>query len=168
MSGWISMCNWREYQHADTTRSGGPLPWVKNYTRLMSDDDYLELTEHCALIFHRLLLVYASSSCRLRADTGPLSRRLGVRVTKSHLESLSHAGFIRIVASKEQAEGVRIASVRVARGEVEREELNPKAVKKRQRERPVENLNGDEPVELSEPPEFEVPASELAEFEVQA
>ncbi len=123
-SGWISVCNWeREYQHADTTRSGGPLPWVKNYTRLMADDDYLSLTPGAVAILHRLWLVYASSRCRLRADTRSLSSRLSLRVTSSQLDSLVHAGFIRVVASKEQAEGAQNASSRTRelRGEVERE-----------------------------------------------
>jgi hypothetical protein len=117
---WVSIVDWeKEYQHYDPEKRlkdpRGPMPWIKNYTRLMQNDEYLELTEHCALILHRLWLVYASSGCRLRADTRSLSRKTGLRVTKSHLELLNHAGFIDIVASRELAEGYIPGSTRATR-----------------------------------------------------
>lgn len=114
--GYISVRNWtgsKGFQHYDPTKRGLP-PWIKNYTRLLQDDDYLELSEHCALILHRLWLAYAQSACRLPADTRKLSQRLAVRVTKSHLDSLNHAGFIDIVASKELADGYHSASKALA------------------------------------------------------
>lgn len=121
---WISIVDWeREYQHYDPQKRlqnpRGSMPWIKNYTRLMQNDEYLELTEHCALILHRLWLVYAMSACRLRADTRSLSRKTGLRVTKSHLVSLNHAGFIELVDSRELAEGYLASSTRVTRVEVE-------------------------------------------------
>ena len=120
--GWISINGWDEFQHVDVKRGSGPPPWIKNYTRLMNDDDYLDLTEHCALVLHRLWLTYASSRCQLRATTSSLSRRLGVRVMTRDLERLSDAGFITIVASKSQAEGQQHAGTTRARVEVEVEE----------------------------------------------
>jgi len=122
--GWIVVERWDEFQTYDTKRSERP-PWIKNYTRLMDDEEYLELSPHCTAVLHRLWLVYAKSRCRLRADTSSLTRRLGLRVTKSHLESLNHAGFIRIVAlnmSAEEAQDERTSALPEVEVEVEVEE----------------------------------------------
>src|SRR6266487_5982641 len=89
----------------------------------MNDDDYLALPVGCVSILHRLWLVYASSRCRLRADTRSLSSRLSLRVTSAQIERLVQAGFITVVASKMQAEGQQDASALArARVEVEVEE----------------------------------------------
>jgi hypothetical protein len=89
---WIVIPKWERFQHYDPKMRTPP--WIKTYLRLMSDDNYLALTEHRALILHRLWLEYASSSCQLRADTASLSRHLFVRVTSKDLEALNHAGYI--------------------------------------------------------------------------
>ena len=119
--GWIAVVGWTELTHSDTKRSAGAFAWHRAYTRLMRDDAYMELTEHRALIYHRLLLEYASTAARLRAETRSLSRRLGLRVTSADLESLSHAGFIKVCASRAQAVGWHDASVHATRDR-EREE----------------------------------------------
>jgi hypothetical protein len=94
---WIEIPNWDRFQHY---KDRDP-PWIKNYTRLLNDPDYLRLTPQTALILHRLWLDYARNNRSSRADdTANLSRRLGLRVMKYHLQALSDAGFIRISASK--------------------------------------------------------------------
>lgn len=125
---WISVRHWRRFQHYDPAKRVPP--WIKNNTDLMANDSYLSLTEHRALMLHRLWLEYASSRCELSDDTLRLSRRLGMKVTRADLESLNHAGFIRFVASKTLAEGYHDASARAHDVEVETEveEIEPKAV----------------------------------------
>ena len=121
MDGWISINRWRDFQHYDPRTRG--LPWIKNYVRILSSDEYLDLSEHRALMLHRLWLEYASTGCRLRLDTARLSRRLSMRVTRTDIEALNHAGFITIVASKALAEGYQTASeVASTEVEVDREE----------------------------------------------
>ncbi len=93
---WIEVVGWDRFQHY---KHRDP-PWVKNYLRLLSDDAYLGLTQHRALVLHRLWLAYAASGQELRVHTATLSRLLHVRVSNSDLQSLNHAGFIRFVASK--------------------------------------------------------------------
>jgi len=105
-SKWIEVVGWDRLQHY---RDRDPI-WIKNYTRLMADDAYLELTEHRALMLHRLWMEYASSGRRLAADTRTLSHRLALRVTTSDLQSLSDAGFIRLTASAPLAPSYQDAS----------------------------------------------------------
>lgn len=108
MSGWISVIGWRQFQHYDPAKRVPP--WIKNHTELMANDDYLGLSEHRALMLHRLWLEYATSRCRLSDDTAMMSRRLAVKVTRGDLQALCDAGFIAIVASKALAEGYHVAS----------------------------------------------------------
>lgn len=114
---WLGVVGWDELQHSDATRGSGPLPWVKNYTRWMNSDGYLSLSPNRVAIFHRLLLEYASSSARVRADTRWLTRRLFLRVTTRDLEALEQAGLIGIRASIVHAHALHDA--RLARAEVE-------------------------------------------------
>jgi hypothetical protein len=93
---WIVIPNWDKFQHY---KDRDPT-WVKNYTALLQNDDYLGLAPGTRSILHGLWLVYASAHCQLRLDTASLSRRLALRVTKRQLESLKDAGFIELSASK--------------------------------------------------------------------
>lgn len=117
---WISVRNWRKFQHYDPSKRA-PI-WVKNYTDLMDNDDYLELTAHQRAVLHGIWLAYAASRCQLRVNTASLSARLALRVTMRQLDALSHAGWIDIVASKTLADGYQDASPEV---EVEKKEINP-------------------------------------------
>lgn len=115
---YISIPNWtgkRGFQHY---KDRNP-PWIKVYTELLSNDDYLELTGDQRAILHGLWLEYARSTCRLPADTRSLTRRLNLRVTSAQLKRLENAGFIDLVASKLQAEGYADARASRARGETE-------------------------------------------------
>jgi hypothetical protein len=105
---WISVRNWRKFQHYDPSKRIPP--WIKNNTELLHDSAYLGLTGEQRSILHGLWLEYASARCRLPADSRLLTRRLNLRVTKRQLESLYHAGFIDFVASEVLAEGYQSAS----------------------------------------------------------
>jgi hypothetical protein len=100
---WIVIPRWDDFQHPDTTRTGN-IPWVKNFTRLLSDDAYLSLTDNQRAVLHGLWLDYARSRGKVPENTAKLSRRLSLRVTKRTLEALNHAGFIEFSASSAQAE----------------------------------------------------------------
>ncbi len=106
--GYIHIVGWDRHQHRDAARSSVPT-WIKNHTRLLSDDNYLALSAHQRAVLHGLWLEYARSRCQLSANTASLTRRLALRVSLRQLEALSHAGFITLSASN------------VARLEVERE-----------------------------------------------
>lgn len=99
--------------------------WIKNYTRLLSKDEYLELSAHTRGVLHGIWMAYATSRRRLLGDTLTLSRRLGVKVFKRDIVSLNHAGFIEFVASDVLAKRLQDASPHArprARVEVELEE----------------------------------------------
>lgn len=140
---WIIVRKWNEFQHY-TDREP---PWIKNYTRLLSDPNYLSLTPHQCAVLHRLWLEYARSSCQLRANTASLSRQLGLRVSSRQLEALNHAGFIEFSASgplaprarsreteteKEQVQDQKPASQAVVQYAAELESLDFAAIVGRQ------------------------------------
>lgn len=92
---WIVIPRWEEFQHY---KNRDPV-WIRVYTRLLSDDAYLSLTPHRALVLHRLWLEYARSGRTLPLDTRKLSRRLSLRVTSRDIEALNDAGFVEVSAS---------------------------------------------------------------------
>ncbi len=96
---YIVVPRWDEFQHRDMARSTVP-PWIKTYTRLLSDETYLALSGHRRAVLHGLWLEYARTRRQLTDGTATLSRRLALRVSTSDLEALSHAGFIHFSASK--------------------------------------------------------------------
>lgn len=96
---WIVIPRWDEFQHPDAARSK-VLPWIKTWTRLNSDRDFLDLTYHQRGLLLSLWLEYARATRQLIGSTSALSRQLGQRVTTRDLETLNHAGFITLVASK--------------------------------------------------------------------
>ncbi|HXI68299.1 MAG TPA: hypothetical protein VNH41_10190 [Steroidobacteraceae bacterium] len=93
---YIVVERWGEFQHY---KDRDPT-WIKNYLRLLRDDNYMELTGHQRAVLHGIWLLYASSGAQLRLDTRSLTRQLGLRVASHHLEALKKAGFIRVSASK--------------------------------------------------------------------
>jgi hypothetical protein len=93
---WIVIPRWNDFQHYKDRRPS----WIKAYTDLLNNDAYLDLTEHQALVIHRLWLMYASAGCHLHVTTASLSRHLHLRVMTRDLEALNHAGFIHFSASK--------------------------------------------------------------------
>lgn len=116
---WIVIDRWDDFQHPDAGRSG-VTPWIKSYTRLLSNDDFLELSHHLRGVLFGLWLEYARARRQLGGSPVALTRRLGQRVTTRDLDTLNHAGFIHFVASKPQAERKQPASLEV---EVEKKDL---------------------------------------------
>lgn len=94
--------------------------WIKNYTRLLSDDAYRSLTAPQRAVLHGIWLEYARSGRKLSENTASLSRKLGVRVTKTTLEALNHAGFITLSASSTLAPRYQAASAEKRREEKEK------------------------------------------------
>lgn len=92
---FIRIPGWEKYQHYKDRDA----PWIKTYTRLLHDDDWLTLTGHRRGVLLGIWLMYASSNGRLTADHVRISHQLEVRVTPEDLAALNHAGFIEIVAS---------------------------------------------------------------------
>ena len=92
---WIEVVNWGKFQHYKDRNPN----WIKNYTELLHDPNYLELSAGERAILHGLWLEYALSHARVRLSTSTLRARLQLKVSKRQLESLNHAGFIRFVAS---------------------------------------------------------------------
>lgn len=99
---YIEIRNWDKFQHKDVWRkSGGRPPWIKAYTALLHDDDWLGLSDAQRGILLGLWLMYASAgrsvyetSARHLLSTNKASSRhfLG------NLEALCDAGFIEFVS----------------------------------------------------------------------
>jgi hypothetical protein len=96
LDAWIEIRNWQRFQHYGKRR---PV-WIKNYTALLGDDDYLALSGHLRAVLHGLWLMYAAQQSHVRVDTTSLSRHLQIPVTTRDLLSLTDAGFIHLRASK--------------------------------------------------------------------
>ena len=92
---YIIIPRWKDFQHYKHRDPS----WIKCYTRLLDDDDYLGLTATQRAVLHSLWMMYAKSGRKLPVNTSKLSRKCGLRVTKRTLEALNHAGFIRFGAS---------------------------------------------------------------------
>lgn len=114
---WIVIPHWEEFQHRDVSRSDNVPPWIKAYTKLLSDDDFLDLSHHLRGVLLGLWLEYARSTRQLRDSTVTLTRRLGQRVMTRDLQSLNDAGFITFVASKPLAARQQTASLEEIRVE---------------------------------------------------
>lgn len=118
MSGFIAIRNWRKFQHYDPAKRR-PL-WIKNYTELLDDENYLKLSSRQRGILHAIWLAAASTRSVLGSSPARLGRIIGdPTVRRRDITSLSHAGYIRIFASKELAERYQDASPEV---EKEKEE----------------------------------------------
>ena len=96
---WIIVTGWDRHQHRDMARTEIP-PWLKVYTRLHSDDDFLKLTFHQRGVLIGLWIEYARARRQLTDSTSALSRRLGHRVMRRDLDALNHAGYITFSAVK--------------------------------------------------------------------
>ena len=104
---WIEIVDWDRFQHY---KNRNP-PWIKNYLELLHNHNYLSLPPATQALLHKLWLLYASTRRTIPLDTRYVSRAVQQRVTNKQLESLNHAGFIRIVASKPLASRARSREV---------------------------------------------------------
>ena len=130
---WISVRNWRKFQHYDPAKRAPK--WIKVYGELMHDDDFRSLSGFRRGLLISLWLEYSLSRTCLRLDLKMLNRSLGLDSKMSDWKALQDAGFIDILASKPLADCYQDASLEV---EVE-EEKNPSL--------PTSTYNG-EPHEL--------------------
>jgi len=92
---WIVVRNWRRFQHYRDRRP----PWIKNWTGLLADQNYLALTPARRALLHGLWLLYAANDTSLRLDVELINTSLGLHAKMRDYVSLSDAGFIDIVAS---------------------------------------------------------------------
>jgi len=104
MTSWgrIGIPDWEKYQHRDTLRGTGVLPWIKLYTRLHHSDEWMTLSGHRRAVLVGLWIEYAMSKGKLADDTATLSRRLALRVTRTDLEALEQAGHIEFLPAPRQ------------------------------------------------------------------
>jgi hypothetical protein len=99
---YIDIPNWDKFQHKDIWRkSGGRPPWIKAYTRLLSNNEWLDLSQSQQGILVNLWLMYASAGQSV-SEAGA-KRRLcrsdaEARWWRSNLEALRDAGFIEILS----------------------------------------------------------------------
>lgn len=94
---WIVIPKWDDFQHYT---DGRRLKWIKNWSNLMDNDDYLALNFHQRGVLHGLWIAYAAAEGQLLGSTSTLYRHLGQRVSTATLEALNHAGFIRFSGTK--------------------------------------------------------------------
>jgi hypothetical protein len=116
---WIVIPHWNDPDGFQHYKDRNPT-WIKNYSWLLSDEDYLRLSWGQRGVLHGVWLEYARSDGQLPSNTLGLSRRLGQKVLKKTLDALNHAGFIRFVASKPPRLS---ASLEKLREEKEKKEL---------------------------------------------
>lgn len=90
---WIT--NWDERQTFQKKR-GKPWapPWVKLFTRILDDPEYLELSPETRSLLVGLWALFARSHGTVTKDTRRLSKQLHQRVTEQQLQALNHAGFL--------------------------------------------------------------------------
>jgi len=91
---WIIVPHWDRFQHY-TDRNP---PWIKAYTELLHNDDWLALTDAQRGVLLTVWLEFAASCGQLRVSRMSLKTRS--QTLQRTLEALNHAGFIQVVASK--------------------------------------------------------------------
>lgn len=119
MSAWIVIPNWERFQHYKDRQP----KWIKVYTELMDDPEYLRLSFHRRGLLHCLWVDFALSRGCIPLDVKLLNRKFNAAIKMSDLEALNHAGFIRFSASKPGAKPYQDASP-----EVEEDKDKTKAV----------------------------------------
>jgi len=120
---WIAIPRWDEFQHYGNR---DPV-WIKNYLRLLRDDNYLELTLSQRGILHGLWMLYAVTDGALKVSVVKrdlVLTRGASKYFRENIEALNQAGFIAIVASKPLARPSR-AKRRVEKKEPERSRAKP-------------------------------------------
>lgn len=119
----IRVPRWDEFQHYKDRN----VLWIKVYTRLLSDDNFLRLTWPQRGILATIWLEYARANAHrppsehraISGSTTALTRRFGGRITSAQLEALNHAGFIEVSASSTLAARYQSASAEEKREEQE-------------------------------------------------
>ena len=126
---WIIVRNWERFQHY---KDRDPY-FIKLYTELQHDHNWLALTGHQRAVLVGIWLEYASARCQLPLNTASLTRRLALRVSSATLEALNHAGFIEFSSR---------AALEIARSqEVETEEPLTATTEKQRQERGIKDFD---------------------------
>lgn len=114
------MVGWRRFQHYDPSKRQPP--WIKTYTDLLDNEEYLALSLRLRGILAGIWLAYASSRSQLGSNPARIGLRIGDSSVRARdIQALCDAGFLRIVASKALAEGYHDASPRAHASDVETE-----------------------------------------------
>lgn len=92
---WLIIPKWKEFQHYGDDRK--PI-WIKNYTRLLQDQAYLNLSAGSRALLHGLWVLYASCSCQVQVRD--VFKSLRLRAGYPQLLALNHAGFLEWSSSK--------------------------------------------------------------------
>lgn len=106
---WIVIPRWDDFQHY---KDRDP-KWIKNYTRLVNDDAYLDLPLLHRGVLHGIWLLYARHERGLseaRARQVLVTSAAEARRWRDTMTSLSDAGFIHLVASNPLAKPYQSAS----------------------------------------------------------
>jgi hypothetical protein len=96
VSEWIVIPNWKRFQHYQDRNP----KWIKNYTELMDDPEYLRLSFHRRGLLHCLWVDFALSRGCVPLDVKLLNRKFNAAMKMADLEALRDAGFIRFRSSK--------------------------------------------------------------------
>jgi hypothetical protein len=129
---WIIIPRWDDFQHRDMARSSVP-PWIKAYTRLLHDNDYMTLSLSQRGLLHGIWLLFASHRRVLsydRASTLLATNSGEARHMASNIEALVRAGFIEISASRPAstvASNLASLEVEVEKKDLKASDLQPKA-----------------------------------------
>lgn len=95
---WIIVRNWERFQHPDSTRSDTVIPWLKVYTKLLHNPDFVDLSwSQTGLLLH-VWLEFGASDGQLRCSS--LTAKAQRRVSLEAVHSLVSAGFISLDASR--------------------------------------------------------------------
>lgn len=113
---WIVIPKWDEFQHYT---DGRRLKWIRAWTNVLDNDDFLALSFHLRGVLHSLWVAYATAEGQLRASPQTLHRQLGGTVKIRDLEALNHAGFLRFSGTKPD---------RIRTTDKKREDKNTRAV----------------------------------------
>lgn len=70
---WIVVCNWNQFQHYKDRNPS----WIKNYTELLSDPNYLALGSFHRALLHGVWLLYAAARGEVPASPAYIAKRLG-------------------------------------------------------------------------------------------
>ena len=114
----IIVPRWNEFQHYKDREP----KWIKVYTRLHSDDSFLELTGHQRAVLIGIWVEAARSGVRtrdtpelqqswLRVSRESLARRLALAIKMRDLKAIETQGFIQIMLANQLAERPGIASL---------------------------------------------------------
>jgi hypothetical protein len=100
---WIVIPRWEDFQHY---KDRDPI-WIRTYTRLLHNADYLDLTLSQRGILHGLWLMRAMHNENISEASARhllVTNKAEARHWRGNLDALNHAGFIEVAASSSLAQ----------------------------------------------------------------